>query len=288
MRNFPLPYLWCHRYEKKKKKKAKKIVHSSNDDWSWQISLSLCWKFRKWFVLYFNFLSLIVTYSGQFTWQGHRKFQWAMSKDELLLSNCPLKTAEPSRNYARVPGYKKGQEKDKKRKEKNQPRRNPYALVGRYKITSHFRTLGSKEVKKHHFYINSRTQQRQKRKKNLVSTVALEHVCVRVWRTPRHVRQCMCACICQKNVYVKEKMCMHAAERSWQLSRERQMCTITSTLRLLLRGDPQDESRQGWQPRACLSKLDYFHAGITSKRLHRIRLTLYCSAPVFDRILKKF
>ena len=39
-----------------------------------------------------------------------------MSKDELL-SNCPLETAEPSRNYARVPGYKKkGQEKDKKRK----------------------------------------------------------------------------------------------------------------------------------------------------------------------------
>ena len=40
-----------------------------------------------------------------------------MSKDEPLLSNCPLKTAEPSRNYARVPGYKKKkiQEKDKKK-----------------------------------------------------------------------------------------------------------------------------------------------------------------------------
>ena len=44
-----------------------------------------------------------------------------MSKDEPLLSNCLLETAEPSRNYARVPGdKKKKQEKDKKktRKEK--------------------------------------------------------------------------------------------------------------------------------------------------------------------------
>ena len=59
-----------------------------------------------------------------------------MSKDEPLLSNCPLETVEPSRNYARVPGYKeKGQEKDKKEK-KNQRRRNPYACVRRHKITS--------------------------------------------------------------------------------------------------------------------------------------------------------
>ena len=65
-----------------------------------------------------------------------------MSKDEPLLSNGPLETAEPSRNYARVPGYKKIQEKDKKktRKEKkNERRRNQYARVRRYKITS---TLG--------------------------------------------------------------------------------------------------------------------------------------------------
>ena len=34
------------------------------------------------------------------------------------------------------------------------------------------------------------------------------------------MRQCVCACICQKNVYVKEKMCLHAAERCWQLSRK--------------------------------------------------------------------
>ena len=66
-----------------------------------------------------------------------------MSKDEPLLSNCPLETAEPSRNYARVPGYKKKntrkrQEKDEKEK-KNERRRNQYARVRRYKITS---TLG--------------------------------------------------------------------------------------------------------------------------------------------------
>ena len=45
-----------------------------------------------------------------------------MSKDEPLLSNCPLETAEPSRNYARIPGYKKkykkktGKRREKKRK----------------------------------------------------------------------------------------------------------------------------------------------------------------------------
>ena len=43
----------------------------------------------------------------------------AMSKDEPLLSNCPLETAEPSRNYARVPGYKKNyKKKTRKRREK--------------------------------------------------------------------------------------------------------------------------------------------------------------------------
>ena len=33
-------------------------------------------------------------------------------------------------------------------------------------------------------------------KKTHVSTVALDHVCVLVWRM--HVQRCMCACICQK------------------------------------------------------------------------------------------
>ena len=33
-----------------------------------------------------------------------------------------------------------------------------------------------------------------KRGRNLVSTVALDHVCVHVWR--RNARQCTCACIC--------------------------------------------------------------------------------------------
>ena len=73
--------------KKKRRKKRKKTVHSTNEDWAWNISPSLCWTFRNWFVLYFNFLSLIVTYSSQFTWQGHRKLQWAMSKDEPLPSN---------------------------------------------------------------------------------------------------------------------------------------------------------------------------------------------------------
>ena len=103
-----------------------------------------------------------------------------MSKDEPLLANCPLETDEPSRNYARVPGYKKNTRKrqEKTRKEKkNERRRNQYARVRRYKITS--------------------------------------------------------------------------------------------TLGLLVRGDPQNEGLRGLQPRALGSKLDYFHAGITSTRLHR-------------------
>ena len=43
-----------------------------------------------------------------------------MSKDEPLLStNCPLETAEPSRNYARIHGYKKKYKKNtRKRREK--------------------------------------------------------------------------------------------------------------------------------------------------------------------------
>ena len=44
---------------------------------------------------------------------------------------------------------------------------------------------------------------------------------------------------------------------------------ITSTLGLLVRGDPQSEGLRGLQPRALGSKLDYFHARITSTRLHR-------------------
>ena len=99
------------------KKKRLSIARTKIDH---EISPSLCWTFRNWFVLYFNFLSLIVTYSSQLTWQGHRKLQRAMSKDEPLLStNCPLETAEPSRNYARIPGYKKKyKKKTRKRREK--------------------------------------------------------------------------------------------------------------------------------------------------------------------------
>ena len=64
-----------------------------------------------------------------------------MSKDEPLLSNCQLETAEPSRNYARVPGYKKKDKKKTRQKKKNERRRNRYARVRRYKITS-MHTLG--------------------------------------------------------------------------------------------------------------------------------------------------
>ena len=45
-----------------------------------------------------------------------------MSIDEPLLSNCPLETAEPSRNYARVPGYKKKYKK-KTRKRRGKKRK---------------------------------------------------------------------------------------------------------------------------------------------------------------------
>ena len=37
----------------------------------------------------------------------------------------------------------------------------------------------------------------------------------------------------------------------------------------LVRGDPQNEGLRRLQPRALGSELDYFHAGITSTRLHR-------------------
>ena len=74
-----------------------------------------------------------------------------------------------------------------------------------------------------------------KEEQNPVTTVALDRVFVRVWlggselffcSLPpvvwrRHVRQCMCACMCQKNVYEKEKMCMRTAVRCWQLSKKR-------------------------------------------------------------------
>ena len=52
-----------------------------------------------------------------------------MGKDEPLLSNCPLETAESSRNYARVPGYsKKRTRKEKKRKALNCSTVNPLML----------------------------------------------------------------------------------------------------------------------------------------------------------------
>ena len=48
-------------------------------------------------------------------------------------------TAEPSRNYARVPGYEEKYKKETRKEKKNERRRNQYARVRHYKITS---TLG--------------------------------------------------------------------------------------------------------------------------------------------------
>ena len=89
-----------------------------------------------------SYLAILVKYIlAKKTWQGHRKLQWATSKDEPLLSrsNCPLETAEPSRNNARVPGYKKKDKKKTRKEQKNERRRNRYARVRRCKVTS---TLG--------------------------------------------------------------------------------------------------------------------------------------------------
>ena len=64
----------------------------------------------------------------------------------------------------------------------------------------------------------------------------------------------------EKDEKRKEKWNQYARVRRYK---------ITSTLGLLVRGDPQSEGLRGLQPRALGSKLDYFHAGITSTRLHR-------------------
>ena len=65
-----------------------------------------------------------------------------MRKDEPLLSNkkCQLETADPSRNYARLPKKRKDKKKTRQ-EEENQRRRNPYARVRRYKITFTLRLL---------------------------------------------------------------------------------------------------------------------------------------------------
>ena len=62
---------------------------------------------------------------------------------------------------------------------------------------------------------------------------------------------------------------------------------ITSTLGLLVRGDRQNEGLRGLQPRALGSKLDYFHAGITSTRLHRLRILHTSYFIYFNRIAEK-
>ena len=116
-----------------------------------------------------------------------------MSKDEPLLSNCPLETAEPSRNFTPVPGYKKKDKKKTRKEKKNEQRRNPSA---RTSLQDYF--------------------------------------------------------------YAK----------------------ITRRLR----GDPQHEGLRRLQPRAHLSKLDCFYAGITSTRLHRPCPITLTRAVIWKRI----
>ena len=120
---------------------------------------------------------------------GNFNEQWAKTS-HCFQTECPLETAEPSRNYARVPGYKeKYKKKTRKRREK-------------------------------------------KRKMNGVEI-----------NTRAYARN--------------------------QYERVRRY-KITSTLGLLVRGDPQNEGLWGLLPRALGSKLDYLHEGITSTRLHRL------------------
>ena len=67
---------------------------------------------------------------------GNFNEQWYEQRRTNAFKLSQLETAEPSRNYARVPGYKKMDQKKKRKEKKNQRRRNPYARVRRYKITS--------------------------------------------------------------------------------------------------------------------------------------------------------
>ena len=72
--------------------------------------------------------STFFTYSGQFTWKGHRKLQRAMSKTTALKLSARDSWAETA-NYARVLGYNKKGKKTKRKEKKNQRLRNPYARV---------------------------------------------------------------------------------------------------------------------------------------------------------------
>ena len=96
--NFSLQYLWCHRW-KKKEKKRKKTVHSTNEDWSWKISPSLCWTFRKLvcFVFQLSFFKLRIVVSSHDKAIGNFNEQCAKTS-HCFQTECPLETAEPSRN----------------------------------------------------------------------------------------------------------------------------------------------------------------------------------------------
>ena len=63
-------------------------------------------------------------------------------------------------------------------------------------------------------------QPRERRNKKTCNDSSIGS-CVRASVTEARVTVYV-ACICQENVYVKEKMCLHTAVRCWQLSKKRQ------------------------------------------------------------------
>ena len=107
-----------------KMKKGKKAVHSTNEDWSWKISASLCWTFRNWFILYFNFLSL------RGAWTDHcfpAPFSWFLHETGL---EC-LKITSP-----RCFSLKCQRKDSKKVKEHRQFR----GVLGRWRTAAIYRT----------------------------------------------------------------------------------------------------------------------------------------------------
>ena len=64
-----------------------------------EIQKMVCFVFQ---LSFFNCYIVVTSHD-----KGIGKTETSMSKDKPLLSSCPLERAQPSRNYARVPGYKK-------------------------------------------------------------------------------------------------------------------------------------------------------------------------------------
>ena len=226
-----------------------------------------------------------------------------MSKDDPLLSNCPLETAEPSHIYARVPGYKKKiQEKDKKktRKEKkNERRRNQYARVRRYKITSTLGLLVRGDPQKKIFgdYNHARLEVSL-----LQPAVALAEggMCWHFWHwfdqyplsryfflhtdmhspldSIPHIFGRMHAPVHRRTCF--QHMCTHTRSHAPSIPQQTFCCFLCLSLFLLLFlcvffcmylkvAKSYEIKKKKKKKKKKKSKLDYFHAGITSTRLHR-------------------